>query len=98
MLAGKPGCSAMPVGIFIVFMFSAVFTCVTTSTLAGNSTLPLTWSKCVCVLMIVVIGLSVTSLIFAISGWPHPGFLVSTTTTPLAVMNTPLFPPPPVIT
>ena len=41
----------------IFFMFAAVFSCTTMSTVAGNSTLPLTWSPCVCVLMIVVTGL-----------------------------------------
>ena len=33
--------------------------------------------------MIIVTGLSVTVLILSRSGWPQPGFLVSTTTTPV---------------
>src|SRR5215471_3394071 len=46
--------------------------------------------------MIVVTGLLlVSSLILSRIGWPHPGFLVSTTTTPLDVTNTAVFPPPP---
>ena len=28
-------------------------------------------------------------------GWPHPGFFVSTTTTPVDVTNTAVLPPPP---
>jgi len=40
--------------IFSMLVF--VFSCVTTSTVAGNSTLPLTWSPCVWVLISVVIG------------------------------------------
>ena len=32
----------MPGGDIIFFMFAAVFSCVTMSTVAGNSTLPLT--------------------------------------------------------
>src|SRR5438105_15477685 len=44
--------------------------------------------------MIVVIGLGVSSLILSRIGWPHPGFFVSTTTTPLAVTNTAVLPPP----
>ena len=90
-----PGAGVMPVGVRIASMFLAVFSWVTTSTVAGNSTLPLTWSPCVCVLMIIVTGLSVTLLIFSSSGVPQPGFFVSTTTTPAAVMKTALFPPPP---
>ena len=65
-------------------MFAFVFSCVTTSTVAGNSTLPLTWSPCVWVLMIVVTGFGVSSLILSRIGWPQPGFFVSTTTTPVA--------------
>src|SRR3990170_654401 len=48
--------------------------------------------------MIVVTGLGVSSLILSNSGWPHPGFLVSTTTTPVAVTKTAEFPPPPLST
>ena len=72
-----------------------VFSCATTSTVAGNSTLPLTWSKCVCVLMIVVTGLGVSSRILSISGCPQPGTLVSTSTTPSPVTNAAELPPPP---
>jgi hypothetical protein len=42
MFAGVPGAGVIPVGLFISCMFLAVFSCVTTSTVAGNSTLPLT--------------------------------------------------------
>ena len=38
---GAPGLPS-PVTAFIVFMFVAVFSCTTMSTVAGNSTLPLT--------------------------------------------------------
>src|SRR4029450_13536587 len=65
-------------------MFAAVFSCTMTSTVAGNSTFPLTWYPCVCVLMMVVMGFGVSSLILSRNGWPHPGFFVSTTTTPAA--------------
>ena len=79
----------------IFFMLAAVLSCVTISTVAWNSTFPLTWSPCVCVLTIIVTGLFVSSLILFSSGWPHPGFLVSTTVTPLACTKTAVFPPPP---
>ena len=68
MFTGAPGAGVMPVAGRIASMFLAVFSCVTTSTVAGNSTLPLTWSPCVCVLMIIVTGLSVTLLILSSSG------------------------------
>ena len=45
----------------ISFMFAAVFSCATISTSAGNSTFPLTWSPCVCVLMSTVTGFGVSS-------------------------------------
>jgi hypothetical protein len=45
--------------------------------------------------MIIVTGLLVSVCIFSRMGLPHPGFLVSTTTTPVAVMKTPVLPPPP---
>src|SRR5678815_1702123 len=77
-------------------MFFAVFSCTMTSTVAGNSTFPLTWSPCVCVLMMVVMGFGVRSLMRSRIGWPHPGFFVSTTTTPDAPMKTAVLPPPPV--
>jgi hypothetical protein len=60
-----------------------VFSCVTTSILPSNAWLPPVWSAWVCVLMIVVIGLSVIFLTKSMIAWPDPGFLVSTTTTPL---------------
>src|SRR5438128_6707140 len=72
-----------------------VFSCATISTLAGNSTLPLTWSPWLCVLMTVVTGLGVSSPILLSIGCPHPASFVSTTTTPLAVTKTAVFPPPP---
>ena len=76
-------------------MFALVFSWTMTSTVAGNSTLPLTWSPCVCVLMIVVTGFGVSSLILSRIGWPQPGFFVSTTTTPSAPTKTAVLPPPP---
>jgi len=82
----------------ISFMFAAVFSCVTISTSAGNSTLPLTWSPCVCVLTTIMTGWFVTFLIASSSGCPHPGFFVSTTMTPFWVMKTELLPPPPFMT
>src|SRR6266550_1916267 len=45
--------------------------------------------------MIVVTGLSVRPLIFSSTGEPQPGFFVSTTVTPFAVMKTEVLPPPP---
>ena len=68
-------------------MSCSVFSWATNSTDAGNSTFPLTWSKCVWVLMIVVIGLEVSSPILSMSGCPHPASFVSTSTTPLLVTN-----------
>jgi hypothetical protein len=50
------GCSGPPLTGRISRINFAVFSCATTSTVAGNSTLPPTWSKCVCVLMMVVTG------------------------------------------
>src|ERR1700730_11632672 len=52
------------------------FSCATTSTL-GNSTLPLTWSKWLWVLMMVVTGFGVSSWIFARITWPQPAVFVS---------------------
>src|SRR5437764_737193 len=57
------------------------------STFAGNASLLPTWSGWLCVLMIVITGLSVTVLILSRIGWPQPASLVSTTTTPRSVMN-----------
>ncbi len=76
-------------------MFAAVFSCATISTVVGNSTFPLTWSPCVWELMILVIGLLLSSLILVRIGCPQPGFLVSTTVMPSACTNTAVFPPPP---
>ena len=94
MLGAGPFCGN-PVTGAIFSMFDFVFSCTTMSMLVGNSTLPLTWSKCVWVLITVVMGLGVSSLILSRSGCPQPGFLVSTTTTPFVVTKTELLPPPP---
>ena len=72
-----------------------VFSCATNSTEAGNSTFPSTWSKCAWVLMIVVIGLDVSSPILSMSGCPQPASFVSTSTTPSLVKNAAELPPPP---
>src|ERR1041384_6280588 len=45
--------------------------------------------------MMVVTGLLVRPLIFSSTGEPQPGFFVSTTVTPFAVMKTEVLPPPP---
>src|SRR5580704_5599734 len=45
--------------------------------------------------MIVVTGLGVSSLILSRIGWPHPGFFVSTTTTPVDPTKMAVLPPPP---
>ena len=76
-------------------MLAFVFSCTTTSTVAGNSTLPLTWSPCVWVLMMRTTGLLDSSLILSRMGWPQPGFFVSTTVMPFAPTNTAVLPPPP---
>ena len=60
-------------------MLALVFSCTTTSTVAGNSTLPLTWSPCVWVLISIVTGFGVSSLILSRIGLPQPGFFASTT-------------------
>ena len=80
---------------FICFMLAAVFSWTTMSTVAGNSTLPLTWSPCVWVLMIRTTGFVLSSLILSRIGVPQPGFFVSTTVMPSAMTNTAVFPPPP---
>ena len=46
--------------------------------------------------MIVVTGLSLSSLILLRIGWPHPGFFVSTTVMPSVRTKTAVLPPPPV--
>ena len=71
---------------FIFAMLALVFACATISTLdAKNSLLP-TWSPCVWVLMMWVIGLSLTVRTLSRIAWPQLASLVSTSTTPLAVM------------
>src|ERR1700730_12698218 len=45
--------------------------------------------------MIVVTGLGVSFLILSKIGWPHPGFFVSTTTTPVDPTKMAVLPPPP---
>ena len=79
------------------FMFADVFSCTTISTLAGKNSLLPTWSPCVCVLMMWVTGLSVTVFTLSMIAWPQFASLVSTRTTPLAVMKAAVLPPPPVI-
>ena len=64
-------------------MFAAVFSCTMTSTVAGNSTFPLTWSPWVWVLIMVVIGLVVRFRMASSTGRPQSGSFVSTTTTPI---------------
>jgi hypothetical protein len=81
--------------ISIFSMLTFVFSCVTMSTVAGNSTLPLTWSPWVWVLISVVTGFGVSSFTLSRIGWPQPGFFASTTVTPLAVTKTAVLPPPP---
>ena len=76
-------------------MRRAAFSCATTSTEAGNSTLPLTWSKWVWVLTSTVTGLGVSSAMRSISGCPQPSSFVSTSTTPSLVTNAAELPPPP---
>ena len=61
-----------------------VFSCVTTSTVAGNASLLPTWSKWLWVLMTVVTGRSVTDATRSRIAWPLPASLVSTSTTPRA--------------
>ena len=75
-----------------------VFSCVTTSTVAGNASLLPTWSKWLCVLMTVVTGRSVTEATRSRMPWPLPVSLVSTSTTPRRVTNTAVLPPWPGIT
>ena len=74
-------------------MFALVCSWTTLSTVVPKNSLLPVWSPCVCVLMMVVTGLLVTVLILSRITWPHPASFVSTTTTPLAVMNTAVLPP-----
>ena len=74
-------------------MFDFVFSCTTISTVAGNSALLPVWSKCVWVLMIVVIGFGVTARICSRIVGPYPVSFVSTIATPFSMMNTPVLPP-----
>src|SRR2546429_4385228 len=74
------------VGLFVFFFFQAE---------DGIRDVAVTGVQTCALPMIVVTGLSVRVLIFSRIGCPHPGFFVSTTTTPLAAMNMAVFPPPP---
>ena len=77
-------------------MFALVFSCTTMSTVAGNSTLPLTWSPCVCVLISSVTGLGVSSLILSRIGCAPAGVLrVHDRDAVRAVTKTAVLPPPP---
>src|SRR6202521_3092288 len=98
MFAVADGYGGNPVGGTIFSMLALVFSCVTMSIVAGNSTLPPTWSACVWVLISRITGLLVSSLILSRIGWPQPGFFASTTVTPSAMMNTAVLPPPPLST
>ena len=74
-------------------MFVLVFSWTMVSTEAPKKSLLPMWSSWVWVLMIVVIGLSVTVLIRSRIGWPQPGSFVSTSSTPLSVTSTAVLPP-----
>ena len=74
-------------------MLVLVFSCATTSTFAPKNPLLPVWSPWVWVLMMVVIGLSVTLLTLSSTAWPQPFNLVSTSVTPPSVMNTATLPP-----
>src|SRR5580693_6400666 len=76
-LAVEAGYGGNPVGGTIFSMLALVFSWVTMSIVAGNSTLPPTWSACVWVLISRTTGLLVSSLILSRIGWPQPGFLAS---------------------
>ena len=80
-------------GVSVMFVF--VFTCTMDSTLAPKNSLLPVWSPCVCVLMMVVIGLDVRFRMASSTGRPQSGSFVSTTTTPAVPMKTAVFPPPP---
>src|ERR1700719_3372143 len=60
---GEAGYGGNPVGGTILSMLALVFSWVTMSIVAGNSTLPPTWSACVWVLISRTTGLLVSSLI-----------------------------------
>ena len=77
-------------------MLSDTFACATISTLGAKKSLLPTWSPWVWVLMMWVTGLSVTVFTLSMMAWPQLASFVSTSTTPLAVMNTAVLPPPPV--
>ena len=77
-------------------MLSRAFSCATTRTTSWKSGLLPTWSPCACVLMIVVTGSSVSACTVWRIDAPQPGFLVSTSTTPLfCEMSSAVWPPPP---
>ena len=73
-----------------------VFSCTTKFTVSGSSVLPPLWSKCVWVLMTVVIGLSVIPATWAMMSCPYPLIFVSTSATPSAMTQIAVFPPPPI--
>ena len=74
-------------------MLTLVFSCVTISTEAGKNALLPVWSPCVWVLTMCVIGLLVTAFTWSRMAWPLLATLVSTSTTPPAVMRAAVFPP-----
>ena len=76
-------------------MFASVFSCATISTVAGKNWLLPLWSPWVCVLMMWVIGLSLTLLTWSRIAWPLLASLVSTSTMPLAATKATVFPPAP---
>ena len=87
-----------PLKASILAMFVFVFSWATISVTVGNSMLLPVWSPCVCVLMIVVTGLSETDWIASRIGRPQPGSFESTSTTPSSRIIASEFPPPPVRT
>ena len=65
---------------------SRALACVTIRSTAPNSALLPVWSKCVCVLMTITSGWSVTDRSWSRMAWPCPATFVSTMTTPASVM------------
>ncbi len=76
-------------------MTARVFSCVTTSTVAGNASLLPMWSKWLWVLTIVVMGSFDTDATRSRMALPLFTSLVSTSTIPVRVTNTVVFPPCP---
>src|SRR2546429_815582 len=74
------------VGLFVFFFFQAE---------DGIRDVAVTGVQTCALPIFVVTGLSVRVLILSRIGCPHPGFFVSTTTTPLVATNTAVLPPPP---